>query len=33
MPLEFLADRLENVRELLTILETIEPMDEPYEDL
>ena len=33
MPLEFLADRLENVRELLSILESIEPMDEPYEDL
>ena len=33
MPLKFLADSLENVRELLSILETIEPMDEPAEDL
>ena len=33
MPLEFLADTLEDVRELLTILESIEPFDEPYEDL
>ena len=33
MPLEFLADSLENVRELLSILESIEPMDEPDEDL
>ena len=32
MPLEFLADRLENVRELLSILESIEPMDEPDPD-
>ena len=33
MPLEFLADRLEDVRELLSILQSIEPMDEPDQDL
>ena len=32
VPLEFLSDSLENVRELLNILENVEPMDEPAQE-
>ena len=32
VPFEFLSDNLENVRELLNILENVEPMDEPAQE-